>query len=160
MGKTAFSGPVYGSKSLLWSYAVTAGATGASTALLAAGSVRVVPPYEDWFITEMHASASTCSSGNHTIYLKTEGGSTTIAPAPWGTGNGSTRAATVATLGAGTSTTISSGVTATATAGEYEGSWVPAGSTLRLVSSGGSAPSNVTVNVMGFVRFRNSTRGE
>lgn len=160
MGKTAFAGPVYGAKSLLWSFSVGTGATGASTALVAVGSVRQLPPYEDWMVTELYASCSTCSSGNHTIYLKTEGGSTTIAPAPWGTGNGSTKAATLGAIAGGTSTTFSSGVTVSATAGEFEGAWVPAGSTLRLVSSGGSAPSNVQVNVMGYVRYRNSTRGE
>lgn len=160
MGKTAFSGPVYGSKSQLASFAYAVTSSQATTAVAVVGSVRTVPPYEDWFITEVWASCSTCSSGAAAIYLKTEGGSTTIAPAPWGTGNGSTRAATIATITSGTSTQFSTAVTLTATPGEYEGSWVPAGSTLRLVSSANSGIANLNVSVMGYIRFRNSTRSE
>jgi len=35
---------------------------------------------------------------------------------------------------------------------------VPAGSTLRIVSSGVSVMGNVQVNVMGYIRYVNSTR--
>lgn len=160
MGKTAFLGPVYGAKSQLCSWAYSVTSSQATTNLAVTGSKRVVPPYEDWFITEMYATCSTCSSAAAALYVKTEGGSTTIAPAPWGTGNGSTRAATIVSMTSGTSTTFSSHVAVTPTAGEYEGSWVPAGSTLRLVSSANSGIAQLQVSLMGFIRFRNSTRSE
>lgn len=160
MGKTAFSGPVYGTKGLLASFCYNVTSSQASTALAVAGAVRIVPSYEDWMVTEVYATCSTCSSNAAAIYLKTEGGSTTIAPAPWGTGNGSTRAATLATITSGTSTQVSTNAVVTPTAGEFEGSWVPAGSTLRLVSSANSGIANLQVQVMGYIRYRNSTRAE
>lgn len=161
MGKTAFDGPVYGAKTLLWSYGPFADthSTGTSTGLLNANAIRVVPNYEDWMITEVHMAASTNSSvaDTHGLYLKTEGGSTTGILRS--NGQASTRAATLfsQTNPAG-STTWTTSTVVTASAGEYEGSYVPAGSTLRLVSSGVSVMGNVQVDVMGYIRYVNSTR--
>ena len=130
MGKVSFSGPAYGAKSLLWSESKTI-STGGTTATVTA---RTLPPYEDWYITEMHArygtAASTISSAATGLYLKSEGGSTT-AQSTW--------------------------AAATPTAGEFEGVFVPAGSTLRLVSSGVDALA-VQVQVMGYIRYIDSTR--
>jgi hypothetical protein len=56
------------------------------------------------------------------------------------------------------STTWSTSAIATVTAGEYEGTYCPAGSTLRLVSSGVSVMGLTQVNVMGYIRYVNSTR--
>lgn len=162
MGVTRFKGPVYGSKSLLWSYGPFADthSTGASTAALNANAVRQVPVYEDWFLTEFYLNVSTNSSvaATHGVYLKSEGGSTTGIPRMSGM-YPSTVAQTVfsATNPAG-STTWSAGGTITGSAPEFEGLYVPAGSTLRLVSSGVSVLGNVQVNVMGFIRFADSTR--
>jgi hypothetical protein len=125
----------------------------------AINSIRVVPNYEDWYLTEIHLTASTNSSvaAAHAVYLKTEGGSTTGIPRP--NGQDSTRAATLFSLtNAAGSTAWSTWATATVTAGEYEGTYVPAGSTLRLVSSGATAIANLTVHVMGYIRFVPSTR--
>jgi hypothetical protein len=163
MGKTAFSGPVYGAKSLLWSWGpyTDAHSTGASTGAITVNPVpsRTVPNYEDWMITEMYVTCSTNSSvaGAHGFYLKSEGGSTTgIVRAD---GQPSTVTQTViSVLNTGTSTNFAGSAAATATAGEYEGKWVPAGSTLRLVSSGVSLTGTVLVNVMGYIRYVNSTR--
>jgi hypothetical protein len=159
MGKTAFSGPVYGAKSLLWSYGPFADthSTGASTGLLNANAVRVVPPYEDWMITEVAAAVSTNSTtAGHGLYLKSEGGSTTgIVRAD---GQVSTATQTIASFTTAGSSVFTGSTTVAATAGEYEGKWVPAGSTLRLVSSGVSVMGTVSVNVMGFIRYVNSTR--
>jgi hypothetical protein len=159
MGKTAFSGPVYGAKSLLWSYGPFADthSTGASTGLLNVNSVRTVPPYEDWMITEVVAHVSTNSTtAGHGLYLKSEGGSTTgIVRAD---GNVSTATQTLASFTTGVSSVFTGSTTVAATAGEYEGKWVPAGSTLRIVSSGVSVMGNVQVNVMGYIRYVNSTR--
>lgn len=161
MGKTSFGGPVYGAKSLLWSFFTPAQrSTGASTNLLDFHSIRVVPAYEDWYVTEMHVSASTNSSvaAAAGITLKTEGGSTTGIPRPDGV---STKAATLVAMTnpAGSTSWVGQSVI-TATAGEFEGAWVPAGSTLRLISSGVSILANVSVQVMGFIRYVSSTRAE
>lgn len=161
MGYTRFSGPVYGAKSLLWAVGPGTGSTGASTARpITAASHVVVPPYEDWFVTEFRTGISTCSSAGNAVILKSKGGSTSILPAPWGTGAGSTVTQTLANINTGTSTTVSTWATITATAGEIEGAWVPAASTLYVVSSGVNPLGNLNWSVMGYIRFRASTRTE
>jgi hypothetical protein len=161
MGLSRPSGPSYGAKSLLWAVGPATGSTNASTSRPFVNAAAVViPPYEDWFITEWTASISTCSSVGNSVILKSKGGSTNIQPAPWGTGAGSTVTQTLSNLNTGTSTSLSTWATITATAGEYEGAWVPAGSTLYVVSSGVNPPGQLAWNVRGFIRFRNSTRGE
>jgi hypothetical protein len=159
-------GPVYGAKTCLWSYGpATSGSSGATTAAFAGTNVnsnRTVPPYEDWLITEFWAACSTCSSQSNALILKTEGGTTTINPNLEAPGNGSTRAATLATLNntPTTSTSFSTWATVSGDAAEYEGAWVPAGSSLRVVSSGSTPMGGVTWSVMGYIRFRSSTRAE
>lgn len=159
MGKTAFSGPVYGGKCAIGHYSPSGvTSTGASSVLVKSW---IVPVYEDWFITEVAAYCSTCSSGGNTFILKSEGGSTTAAFRWWGDGNNSTKAQTVVTGTWGTSTTGPVLATATATPGEYEGKWVPGGSTLRLVLSSIANPiANINIGIRGYIRFLNSTRGE
>ena len=49
MGKTAFSGPVYGAKGALWNPFTLVVSSGASTQV--AATTRV-PAYEDWYATE------------------------------------------------------------------------------------------------------------
>lgn len=166
MGKTAFRGPVYGAKSLLWTFGpyTETRSSGATTGLYTANAVRVLPPYEDWLITEAHLTTSTNSSvaAGHGIYVKSEGGSTTgIVPREQAPGNGSTRAQTLFSfVNAAGSTTWSTWATATADGGEYEGAWVPAGSSLRVVSSGITLTGGLQLNVMGYIRYVNSTRSE
>lgn len=155
MGKVNFSGPVYGAKSLLWTVGPILGVQNTSTAVVAVNTFRALPVYEDWYITEVQVGCSTCSSSDNKFMLKSEGGSTTGILRADGV---STKAQTVATFNTVTSTTLNSMVAITATAGEYEGLWVPAGSTLRFVSSGASAPSNVLMQVMGYIRYVDSTR--
>lgn len=152
MGKTAFSGPVYGAKSLLWQ--ACAFSSGGTTRV---ASVTVLPPYQDWYVTEVTASFSTGSSAGNAFILKTEGGSTTI---PRYQGQASTVAQTLTTLNSGTSTSLNTIATLTPTAGEYEGVYVPAGSTVRLVSSGVNPVSQPNVSVYGYIRFIPSTRAE
>lgn len=171
MGKTSFKGPVYGAKSLLWAYGPVACDTPstatATTTTYKVGGKRIVPPYEDWFVTEFYVDFSTCSSlGTHSLLLKSEGGSTTINPNLEAPGNGSTRAQTLATAttALATSTTDAVLVTVTPDGAEYEGAWVPAGSTLRVAYSHvGSTTAEIMTGswqVMGFIRFRSSTRAE
>lgn len=160
MGKTAFKGPVYGAKSLLWAVGPATGSTGASTGRpFTNAAAIVVPPYEDWYPTEFGVSCSTCSSVGNAFILKSKGGSTTgIARDP--IFNASTITQTLANVNSGTSTSFSTWTTITASAGEYEGAWVPAGSSLYVVSSGVNGPGQLTWNVRGYIRYVNSTRSE
>lgn len=165
MGLSRHSGPVYGAKGLLWTLGPLTTSTGASTVIAAINASRTVPNYEDWFVTEAFITASTNSSATaaHSIALKVEGGSTTgLPPRPWAPGaSGTTNAATILTMvPAGNSTSFSTWATAAVTPGEYEGTWCPAGSSIRLVCSGATAIANFTLQVMGYIRFANSTRSE
>lgn len=165
MGKTAYKGPVYGGKCNLFTYGpyTETRSSGGTTGLYTANASYVLPPYEDWFITEATLTVSTNSSvaAGHGIYVKTEGGTTTILPRAEAVGNGSTRAQTIFTfVNAAGSTTWSTWATATADPGEYEGAWVPAGSSIRIVSSGITLLGLLQLNVRGFIRYINSTRAE
>ena len=158
MGKMAFKGPVYGAKTLLFSASITTVSSGASSAVILSW---VLPTYQDYYITEMHTYCSTASSGGNTFTLKSEGGTTTILPRAETVGNGSTRAQTIITQAMGGSTTGPFLSAATPDPGEYEGAWVPAGSSLRLLGSSIANPiSNFVVNIHGFIRFISSTRAE
>ncbi len=156
MGKVAFSGPLYGAKSMLWGLGPFTASSGATTSLIAH---RTVPPYEDWYLTEYHVTSSTNSSVGNSIILKSEGGSTTGVTRLSG-GVTSTVAQTVFSIDAGTSTSLSLAGPITGTPGEYEGLYVPAGSSLRLVSSGVNGIAQLCVQVMGFIRYVSSTRAE
>ena len=161
MGKTSFSGPVYGAKSLLWVAGPSAAASSGTSTVAAFAqpgySRRVVPAYEDWIVTEAYVTCSTASTvaGGTTWQLKTEGGSTTL---PRSNGQASTNAATILTITTGGSSNVEKVGTAAVSAGEYEGTWCPAGSTLRWVSSGASLPSLPMFQVSGFIRYIDSTR--
>lgn len=161
MGKTAFNGPVYGAKSVLWVTGPAAAAsTSASTvaAFLQPGyGKRVVPAYEDWVVTEAFLTCSTASTsaGAQQWQLKTEGGSTTL---PRANGQASTNAATILSITTAGSSNVGVGAIAAVTAGEYEGTWCPAGSTLRWVSSYADIPTLPQMQVMGFIRYIDSTR--
>jgi len=163
MGKSAVSGPFYGAKANLWTFGpyTQTGSSGASTALATANASIVVPNYEDWFVTEVGITCSTNSSvaAAHGVTIKVEGGSTTGVPPRSQIGQGSTNAATIATLtNPAGSTTWSTWATATATAGEYEGTWCPAGSSIRILTSGVSLLGLLQVNLRGFTRYVDSTR--
>jgi hypothetical protein len=160
MGVTRFAGPVYGAKSLLKTLGPITGAQNTSTAAAFTNASWTVPNYQDWFVTEVGLSVSTCSSSPQSFLLKSEGGSTTI-PARNGPGNGSTIAQTLTSFANAPTTSTSIGYTMntlTPTAGEYEGIWVPAGSTMRFVSSCASAPGNLSVDIYGYIRYIDSTR--
>ena len=161
MGISRFSGPVYGAKCLLWNFGpyTQTGSSGASTALYTANSVRVIPPYEDWYVSEVALTVSTNSSvaAGHGVYLKSEGGSTTGISRP--EGPASTVAQTIVSFSnAAGSTTWSTWATTVPTAGEYEGMYVPAGSSMRIVSSGITLLGGLQLNIMGYIRYVNSTR--
>src|SRR5262245_13235001 len=167
MGLTRFRGPVYGAKALLWNYGpYTMTSSGGTTALFTPNSLRVLPNYEDWYITEVNLTCSTNSSANNALQfiVKSKGGSTT-GIASREDGKPSTVTQTIATFlystaTAQNSTTWSTFATVTASPGEFEGLYVPAGSTIRIVSSGVDRPSGMQFNVMGYIRYVSSTRAE
>jgi len=150
MGKTAMAGPVYGAKGNLFSFGPTRGDANGSTALVFSA---VVPPYETWYLTELHASNAQATSNSSTpkVVLKVDGAPTADPAFP--TGN----AGTAATITGPTSTAgFNSIATATVTPGEYEGYAAPANSTIRIVSSG--TIGQLCVAVHGYKRFIDSTR--
>jgi hypothetical protein len=151
MGKTAFSGPVYGAKCGLMSFCYAAGAisSGASTAVLPAGQF-ITPSYSIWMPTELFVNVSTCSSNNYQFKVKYESPSygTTLDGR-----NVSSQSGTLFTVGSGTSTSINTSSTCATTAGEYEGFVLTPGSTVRIVSSGNSAPGVVQLNLHGYIRY-------
>ena len=149
MGKTAFSGPVYGAKSNLFSIGPVA-ATGTSSGVV---GLAVVPPYESWYITEVFATNTQASSNSSTpkVIIKVDG--TPTADAAFAAGNPGTAASIV---GGTSTTTFNLMATATATPGEFEGYAAPANSTIRILSSGTIGALSVRVN--GYIRYIDSTR--
>ena len=153
MGKTSFSGPVYGAKNNILTFAFAAGAisSNASTTLLP-GATITVPTYEAWALTGLYTNVSTCSSNAAQFKVKVE--------CPTFNGN-SSFSQTAFTVGSGTSTSIAAQTLPTSpTAGEYEGLILPPNSTIRVVSSANSAMGVTNLNLHGFIRFVSSTRAE
>jgi hypothetical protein len=139
MGKTAYSGPVYGAKANLISgyYQVVSSATSQVIASI------TLPTYESWVVTELIAHCSSCTTGVARISVLDD--STNL-----GTG-------TFVSTGASVVTTI------TPDAGEYEGAVVAAGSTLTVAANSGStavAMGSIQWSLRGYTRFVSSTRAE
>ncbi len=148
MGLSRMSGPLYGAKSLLWSVHRDNQLPAASdTTTVTIASIRV-PAYEDWFITEFKGFRG--SSGS------------TAVTTTWNLTDDSTVVASLATTSSESGLMLST--TPAATAGEYEGVYVAANSTLAItIGHGGSSAavsSNVTAWVYGYIRFLSSTRAE
>lgn len=144
MGKTSFSGPVYGAKSLLWqgSYNSTVALSTAAATVFA--KVRV-PAYEQWLVTELQVYRGSTHSTTTVVALTDD--STVI-------GNVAITSSLAGSIG---STTL------TATPGEYEGQLVLQNSTLALTLQEGTssiAGQDLTASVYGFIRFLSSTRPE
>lgn len=150
MGKTAFSGPVYGAKSLLWNYARSS-TIPPSTATYTAAQM-VVPAGQDWMVTDFHAFRESTHSTAFVVTLVDD------------SSRAAASSAAVANLAFTSSLAGAVGSTVVAAdAGEYEGRRVAAGSTLTLTV--GSGNSSVTSSpfaawAYGYIRFINSTRAE
>lgn len=146
MGKTAFSGPVYGAKSLLWSAYVPVGTSGVAGTY----AVTQVPVYEDWYATETYFACSSCSTGAVSVSSVTNFQITDDSSALHS-------AVSVTSTAAGTLTTVA------ADGGEYEGKRIAGGSTLAFVITGGSSSvpiGSARAELRGFIRYINSTRSE
>ena len=149
MGKTAFSGPVYGAKGALWNPFTLVVSSGASTQVAA---MTRVPTYEDWYVTEALYQCSSCStaaldalaSSVAQFVIKDDG----------------TALHTNKTLLDTNSVTL---VTITPDAGEYEGKRIAAGSTITFEIAAGSSAlpiGSARAELRGYIRFISSTRAE
>lgn len=145
MGKTAFSGPVFGAKATLASIRCETISSGAGNGVSTNLASFVVPTYEDWYATELlYHRQSTGSTG---ITVSAQDDSTVLA-----------------------STSLNSSladragfVTITPDPGEYQGARIAAGSTVTLnISQSSAAPpsSGVTLTLRGYTRFINSSSYE
>lgn len=143
MGKTAFSGPVYGAKGTLFSVHRAVVSSGVSSQVIAS---IAVPAYEEWFLTEIIASASSGTTGAM--------GANLLA-------NSSAVPGSTATI---TSTETATVAEITRSEGEFEGFRVLSSQTIEVIAdTGGSsvaAIGNMNVTVRGFTRWIPSTRAE
>lgn len=151
MGKTAFSGPVYGAKALLWSFSRSS--TTVESTVSQVYAELIVPAGQDWLITDIHAYRNSTHSTNLVITVKDNSSRATASSRTIGD-VAITSSAAGGVLG---STVIS------ADAGEYEGRRVASLSTLGMgIANGGSSVTGFTgsVWVYGYPRFASSTRSE
>jgi len=136
MGRTCYSGPVYGAKRALASFYAASIAAEATVAEI--GEI-LIPATEDWYLTEVHA------------YCTDEGNGATIdVECPNGT---SLLAADLAlSSGAGVKAVL------TADAGEDEGKRCAASSRIHIEGADGetTAAANVMVTLHGYIRKLNT----
>lgn len=144
MGKTSFSGPVYGAKCLLMSYSGDLAAGTDASSFTTVIGVNV-PAYEDWLVTEFRAFRASTHSTLSVFRLLDD--STVVADIAITSSAGFVAGSTIITP----------------TAGEYEGYLIAAGSSVTLTATPGSSgvvSSGVHLNVYGFIRFKSSSRAE
>lgn len=138
MGKTAFSGPVFGAKCLLATASVDAVSTGAGDGVSTVVGFTIVPAGEDWLVTDFVAGRE--STGSTAYGLSIDDDSSNVSSATITSSAASQRAIRAIT----------------ADAGEFAGKIIASGSTItfRLVqSSGVGASSGVSMHLYGYARF-------
>lgn len=139
MGKTSFSGPVFGAKQTLFSVGPVAASTGSSAVF--AGTV--IPPGEDWYATELLLYRNSTGSTNFVVSLHDD--STLLGSVTAG----------------GSSVAMSNYAIIAKDANEYEGKQMLSGSTITLSHSSHAGPNiNLVAVLRGYTRFANSTRPE
>lgn len=140
MGKTSFTGPVYGAKQTLLCVGPVAASTGSSAAFYG----TIVPAGEDWYPTEISLYRNSTGSTNLVVSLLDD--STLIGSVGVG-GSSATAASVIAVF--------------TKDSGEFEGTKIASGSTITLVHSSHAGPNaNLCVTISGFRRFISSSRVE
>lgn len=142
MGKTAFSGPVYGAQHTLYAVRVdvsSGGGNGVSTEV----GWTVVPVGQDWFVTDFQVMRMSTGSTGLGIGLYDD-------------------SSNVSSIVLNSSLANASSIAMIAPdGGEYAGARIAAGSTVTIraiQSSVAPASSGVYVNVLGYVRYVASTR--
>ena len=141
MGKTSFSGPVFGAKSLLWTASLKDAA--ASTGATVIASINV-PAGQDWYVCDIAAyRGSTASTG---FVLRVTDDSSVVGSV-----------AITSSLASQTNST-----SLTPSAGEFEGVRCAAGSsmTMDFNQSGSSVAASTAVTgwVYGYIRYIDSSR--
>ena len=145
MGKTAFTGPLWGAKSLLYSVrleTVSSGPGGGSSLSTVIGGCQV-PVGEDWYVTDMSMLRISTGSSAYSVSLVDD--STTIS------------ALTMIS-------TLANAILSTALVpdgGEFSGVRVVSGSTLTVNHTNSTvvgASSGLCVSIFGYPRFVDSTR--
>lgn len=152
MGKTSFSGPVYGAKSLIWSHTQLAGTVSTAATNLAQ---FIVPAGQDFIFTDLHVQRATVQSTGLTVSIVDDSSRAT------------TSSRVLGTVAITSSAANALGSTAfVADPGEYEGRRVAALSTVSLrlhdtlSSAAALASSGLQVWAFGYIRFVSSTRAE
>lgn len=136
MGKTAFSGPVFGAKQTL----LSAGPVAASTGSSAVFAGVVVPRGEDWLVTDLSLYRN--STGSTSLVVSVHDDSTLVGSISIG----------------GSSVAASNSTAFTPDSGEYQGKLVASGSVLTLSHSSHAGPNaNLIVAVSGYRRWIPST---
>jgi hypothetical protein len=136
MGKTSFSGPVFGAKQSL----IDCGPVSASTGSSAVFYGVIVPAGEDWFLTDISLYRN--STGSTNLAISVQDDSTTIGSVDIG----------------GSSVAAGNKATFTPDSGEYQGTKVLSGSTITLSHSSHAGPNaNLCVQISGFRRYVPST---
>lgn len=137
MGKTSFSGPVYGAKQTLFSVGPVAASTGSSAVFAGV----IVPAGEDWYATEISVFRNSTGSTNFVVSMHDD-------------------SSLLGSVSMGGSSIAASNISIfTKDGGEYEGTRILSGSTVTLSHSSHAGPNiNVFTVVSGFRRFANSTR--
>jgi len=142
MGITRFSGPVYGAKQTLLSGHRAVISSGLSTLVI--GSVTV-PLGEDWYVTEVIAGASTCTTGVAGVAV---------------TGNSTAIAGAAATITSTETWAVARVPSTSVSQGEYEGYKVTGGTVLEVEGISGStavAVGNMNWAIRGYSRWVDST---
>lgn len=145
MGKTAFSGPLYGAKQTLYSVTHPSLSSGANAGISTVVAGCIIPTGEDWYATEFGAYRG--SSGSSVAAFWVQDDSTVV----------SSVTMTSTDVGVNQMNII------TPDAGEYEGARMASGSTISFWYSNSSAQGqllNVTWSLYGYRRFVSSTRAE
>lgn len=142
MGKTAFSGPVYGAQSVLYSVRADVSSGGGNGVSTEVGWV-VVPTGQDWYVTDFQVMRQSTGSTGLAIGLYDDSSNISSIVLNSSVENATSRAA-IAPDG-----------------GEYAGTRILGGSTVTIraiQSSVAPASSGVYANVHGYVRYAVSTR--
>lgn len=136
MGKTAFSGPVFGAKASLFA----AGPFSASTGSSAIFAATIVPPGEDWYVTNLALYRNSTGSTDFTVSVQAN-------------------STTLGSVNVGGSSIISNTISNfTPDSGEYQGIKIASGSTVTLSHSSHAGPNaNFNVVLSGYRRWIPST---
>jgi hypothetical protein len=137
MGKTAFSGPLFGAKSLLASVYLPDVSSGANAGISTTIGGAIVPAGEDWLVTDFYAGRESVGSTDHGFALDDDGSN-------------------VSSITLDSSLAQRKIVAITADAGEFAGKAIASGSTItfRMVTSSGiAASSGIHVSLYGYPRY-------